>query len=134
MWLERQNQPAIGKCAACSRNGGRHFYRVMAVIVNQRKASLFSIFITDQFDFSVALKTTVHTSETRQCPGYSGVCHTYFVAYRNCRERILHIVQSWQIKHDFELASLAIDSYQGGKMHLPFTMANIGSADLGSIR
>ena len=90
--------------------------------------------VVNQIDFAIALKTAVHTLEIGKRSDDCCVCYPYLVADRNCRQRILHIVQAGQIKHDLELASLAIHPYHRREVHLSFAMTDIGSTNLRRIR
>ena len=103
---------------------------MMTIVIDERKASRPRVSVAGQFDLAITLKTPVYAPEAGQCRDYGGVGQTHFIAYRDRCERILHVMQSWEVKHAFELARLAVCSYQRGKMHPPFTMADIGGTDL----
>src|SRR5687768_5893659 len=135
MWLKRQYKTAVGKRAPRGCNGGRHLHRMMTVVVDQRELSITTAAsIGRQINFTVALKTPIHAPEACQRPNYGCVRQPYLVAYRDGGQRVLHVMQTGQIKRDFELPRPAVDAYQSRKMHFSFAVANIGGANLRRVR
>src|SRR5690606_17266720 len=112
MRLKGKQQPASRKSASSGSQGCHDFRRVMAVVVDQRKNAT-----ARQIDFSIMLKTPLHATKFGKCSGNGGIAYVQFVSNRNCRQRILHVMQTWQIERYRQSTCGAIDTEMRHEMH-----------------
>ena len=123
--LKRQHQAPPRKRPTCRSQGGRHFHRVMAVVINQGEHTAAC-----GRHIAVTLKAPTHTFKFSQCPQQCGVVHIQFGCHRNGGQSIEHIVAARQIEDDFQIRQHHAVAAVHGEVHLRALRPHIDRADL----
>ena len=103
--LECQHQAPLREGAARGGDGGRHFHRVVAVIVDQGETAAVR-----QRNLAVALEAPSDALELGQRLDDGRIGRAHFAGDGNRRQRVQHVVHARQVERDLELAGLAVDA------------------------